>query len=90
MDWGGLATTIGEHVRDRTKCVGLARGVDAPLGPRRGQDTPPALRRSGNAGCKRRGKLAPRVNLQFPEDACQVTFDRTCRYEEGLGDLTVG
>ena len=39
---------------------------------------------------KRGGKVVSRIELQFAEDACEVTLDRPCGDEKRLGDLAVG
>jgi hypothetical protein len=48
-----------------------------------------SLRRDWSAAGKDGVKLISRVELQLAEDAREVTLDRPCGYEEGLGDLSV-
>ena len=47
------------------------------------------LRRDWSATRKRGVKLASRAELQLAEDAREVTLDRACGDEEGLGDLAI-
>ena len=47
------------------------------------------LCRDGGAGGECGRKLVSRVNPQLAEDAREVTLDRPCSNEEGLGDLAV-
>jgi hypothetical protein len=43
-----------------------------------------------NSSGERSGEFVSRVELQFVEDAREVTLDRARRDEEGLGDLAIG
>src|SRR5439155_10272431 len=57
--------------------------------PERPRVSVAALRRD-LSGRQRGGKFVSRVQLQLAEDACEVTLNRACGDEEGLGDLAVG